>query len=92
MLEKIKSIFFIKIIFSYIEEERKLKIVKYNKAFQNKINIHFINYKIFSGRHIIYEAKGKGKEYDNNNNLVFEGEYLSGEKKEKVKNIMMKVI
>ena len=49
------------------------------------MNINLINYKIFSGRYIIYEEKGKGKEYDNEDYLIFEGEYLNGKKNGKAK-------
>ena len=78
MLESIKSRFFIKLIFSLIEEEKKLKIVKYSKMLQNKIDINLTNYKFFSGKYIKYETKEKikGKEFNIlNDNLIFEGEY-----------------
>ena len=45
MFEKIKSSFFIKIIFSFLDEKTKLKLLKYNKSLQNFININLINYK-----------------------------------------------
>ena len=38
-----KSIYFIKILFSKLEEPNKLKIVKYNKRLQNILNINLIN-------------------------------------------------
>ena len=38
MLKNIKSSYYIKILFIYIEEKIKLKIVKYNKSLQ-KIKI-----------------------------------------------------
>ena len=62
MLDSIKTIYFFQKIFSYIDDKTKLNIVKYCKNLQNKININLINYKVFSGRYIIYEANGKGKE------------------------------
>ena len=34
---------------------------------------------------------GKGKEYNNNGELLFEGEYLNGKKMEKQKNIITMV-
>ena len=85
MLENIKSSYFIKIIFSYLDEKIKLKLMKYNKCLQDNMNINLINYKIFSGRYIIYEEKGKGREYDNEDYLIFEGEYLNGKKNGKAK-------
>ena len=55
MLKNIKSSYFIMIVFSYLDERIKLKIIKYNKIFQNKFDINLINYKLYSGRYIIYE-------------------------------------
>ena len=36
MLKKIKAIFFIKTVFLYLKEVKKLKIVRYNKKAQKK--------------------------------------------------------
>ena len=55
-MEKIKSLKITKLIFSSLDEGIKLNIIKYNKRMQNKINIEFINYQIFSGKYIIYES------------------------------------
>ena len=86
MLENIKSSFFIKIIFSFLDEKTKLKLVKYNKSLQNNININLINYKILSGRYIIYEENGNIKEYSSYDDVLeFEGEYLNGERNGKGK-------
>ena len=86
MLKKIKSIFFIRIIFSYIDEKRKLDTIKYNKNLQTLINVNIINYKILSQKIIIKEIteeKEIWKIYNSmNNNLIFEGEYLNGIGKE----------
>ena len=81
MQENIKSSFFIKIIFSFQVNKTKLKLVKYNKSLQNKIDISLINYKIFSKRYIIYDSNGKGKEYDSyDDSLIFEGSYKNGQR------------
>ena len=64
MLENVKSLYFTKIVFSFVDEKQKLKLVKRNKSLQKKIDISIINYIHFKGRHIIYESNGKGKEYD----------------------------
>ena len=78
MLEKIKSSYFIKILFSILTDSKQLNIVKYNKAIQNKLNININNYKILYGKYIIYEENGKGKEYNiYNNELIFEGKYIN---------------
>jgi len=44
MLENVKSSYFIKIIFSFVDERKKLMIVKYNKSFQKALNVNLINY------------------------------------------------
>ena len=86
MLEIIKASFFIKELFSFINERKKLKIVKYNKSLQNCIDINLINYQFFSCKYIIYEKDGKGKEYIGNTDiLIFEGDYLNGERNGKGK-------
>ena len=86
MLEKIKSSYFIKMIFSFLIETKKLNLVKYNKALQNEININIMNYKVLYGRYIIYEENGIGKEYNiYNNALMFVGEYIKGIKNGKGK-------
>ena len=79
MLENIKSSFFIRLIFSNIKENNKLKLIRHNKSLQKKVNISINNYKLFSGRYIIYETKEKekGKEYKIENDLmIYKGEYL----------------
>ena len=86
MLENIKSIFIMKKLFNYLNEEIKLKVIQYNKRIQSKINISLINYKILSGKYIIYESNQKMKEYNSFNDvLIFEGEYLNGKKNGKGK-------
>ena len=81
MLENIKSLFFIRMFFSIVDEKKKLKIIKYNKSLQRKINISLINYIYFTGKYIIYESEYIGKEYYGcNDKLIFEGEYYNGER------------
>ena len=54
---------------------------KYNKNWQNIMNITIKNYQIFSGRYIIYESKNKGKEFKGFNDLlIYEGGYLNGKR------------
>ena len=87
MLKNIKSIYFIRILFSHINEKQKLKVVKYNKNFKKYIDISIIYYKFFSGRYIIYESNGIGKEYYGyDDKLLFEGEYLNCKRNGKGKN------
>ena len=78
MLKNVKTSYFLRIIFSCIEEKQKLKLIKYNKNLQEKLNIRLINYKLFSRRYIIFESKEEGKEYYYDGTLEFEGEYLNG--------------
>ena len=73
-------------VFLYINEKSKLNIAKYNKNIQKNIDISIINYKLFTGKYIIYESKGFGKEYNSqDNSLIYEGEYLNGERNGKGK-------
>ena len=86
MLENLKSSFFIQKLFSYLLEVKALNIAKYNKSLQNELNINIMNYKMFSGKYLVYEENGKGKIYNAYNNLViFEGEIVNGKKNGKGK-------
>ena len=81
MLAEIKSLFFIKNLFTYVIERKKIDIVKYNKSIQNIINININNYKYFSGKYIIYKDNKNAKEYNGfNNDLIYEGEYSNGKR------------
>ena len=82
MLSNIKSSYFSEIIFSYIYERKKLKLVKYNKSLQKNINISIINYKFYSGKYIIYETNNIGKEYYGSSDILL---YLNGERNGKGK-------
>ena len=83
MLKQIKSTYFSINVFSFVDEKRKLDLVKYNKKFQNKLNISLINYKLFSGYYIIHEGNDMWKIYNAfTDNLIFEGNYLNGKGKE----------
>ena len=85
MLQNSKSIYFLKRLFTFVDEKNKLDIIKYNKNMQNILDISLINYKTFSGRYILYGKNGKGREYNYNDLLVFEGEYLNGKRNGKGK-------
>ena len=80
MLGNIKSIHILKIIFSHLIKALKLEIPKYNKSLQNKINLSINNYKEFTKRYIIYSSKESGKEYNENNELIYEGNFLNGKR------------
>ena len=85
MLKNIKSRKILKDILEPINFQKLLNIVKYNKSLQNKLVIDISYYKIFSKRHIIFEQEGKGKEYNNKDNLIFEGEFKNGKRNGKGK-------
>ena len=83
--DNIKSKYLIQFIFSFIAENIKLKAIKCNKHLQNKLNIELINYQLFSGRYKKYKKNGIVLEYDNDDNLIFEGEYSNGQRNGKGK-------
>ena len=85
MLDNVKSSYILKIFFSFVDEKRKLKLVKYNKNLQQKIDISISYFIHFKSKYIIYKSKGKGKEYDSGHDLIFEGEYVNGERNGKGK-------
>ena len=85
MVENIKSKYIIKIIFTFVNERQKLKIIKHNKKLQNIIDINITNYKFLSRRYVEYEPKGIGKEYYSNGKLKSECKYLNGERNGKGK-------
>ena len=93
MLENIKSLYFLKHIFSNMIEKRALKIIKYNKSLQTKLDKALLNYRIISKHYIIYETKTKGKLYNAyTDKLIFEGEFLNGEKNGKGKEYFFEQI
>ena len=84
--EKDDGYMLIKKMFSHLNEKIKLKIIKYNKNFQKKIDITLNNYKNYSKRYIIYENWYYGKEFEGySDRLIYEGEYLNGERNGKGK-------
>ena len=73
-LYHIKSFPIFKKIFSFVSEKKKLNMIIYNKNYQKKLYINIDNYKKVSGKYIIGERNGEGKEYQaNTNKLIFEG-------------------
>ena len=81
MLDNIKSIYFKKIIFSFLNEGSKLKIIKYNNSLKKLMNVNLINYKIFIGKITIYDSKENVEEYSiHSRKLIYKGEYLNGKR------------
>ena len=86
LLKYIKSKYIIHNLFSFMTEGKKLKIMKYNKFIQKKLQIYINDYEIFSGRYKMEGNNGKVKEYSlDGDKLVFEGEYLNGKRNVLVK-------
>ena len=80
MLKNVKSKYIIKLIFSYIDECSKLKLVKHSLAFQNILNMNIDNYKYFYRRYINYKSNGKVIEYNLYGRVEFEGDYKNGQR------------
>ena len=86
MLNNIKSTYFIKKLFLFLDDGIKLKSIKYNKKLQKILDINLINYRRYANTYIIYEDDKIGKEYNSyNDDLIFEGEYLNGKRNGKGK-------
>ena len=85
LIQSVSSLYIIKNIFSLLSEKKKLKLINYNKNYHKKLDIDINDFKRVSGKHLIVEKNGKGKEYDNENRLLFEGEYFKQKKNGKGK-------
>ena len=84
LINSIKSRNIFKQIFSFIDDDLKLKLIIYNKKIQNvfKIDIDYIKEK--SGKIKFYEKNGTVKVYSlKTNKLIFERHYLNGKKQGK---------
>ena len=82
----VKSSYIIQYIFSFITYRKKLEVVNNNKHFQNLFKINIEDYKKLSGKYVIFDKKGIGKEYKIGTNiLTFEGTYLNGKRNGKGK-------
>ena len=80
-MKNLKSKYIIKELFLFLEENKKLNIIKYSKKYQELFEINIDYYKDKSDKYIIGERNGKGKEYVKYlNKLLFEGEYLNGKR------------
>ena len=64
MLEKIKSTYFRKDIFSFVTEKKKLKLLKHNKKEQKLFNIDLKNYILFKRKFVIFDKNGNAQEFD----------------------------
>ena len=81
MLENVKSSYIIKLFFSHIYERKKLKLIKYSRKIQKKVDVDINNYKLFKRKYVTFDKNGFAKEYGLfDNRLIYEGEYLNGER------------
>ena len=81
-----KSTYFIIKLFLNVDDKKKLKLIKYNKKIQRILDININNYKLFKRKYVVYDKNGIAKEYGiYDDNLIFEGEYLNGERNGKGK-------
>ena len=69
-LKDIKSSYIIKKIFSFLDEEQKLKMIVYNKELQKMHLIDIDDYKEISGKYKVGEKNGKGNEYIIDTNIL----------------------
>jgi len=77
-LNCVKSSYVLKLVLSFFYERKRLNLIKYNKKLQEILGVNIEMFKKISGRYIIGEKNGKGKEYMlNSNTLIFEGDYLN---------------
>ena len=67
MLEKIKSSYSVKNLFTNLEERKKLEIVKYNKSLQDNLYIYLFNYKEFTKKYFYMK---KMEKYKNLMNMI----------------------
>ena len=86
MYKNFKSEYILEMPFLLLGTHKLLKLLKYNKKFQKRFALNIKNYMEFSGRYIIYENNGIGKEYDTfSDKLLYEGKFLNGERNGKGK-------
>ena len=69
-IKDIKSSFIKNRIFSFIYKKQKLDMIIYNKELQRMLSVDIKDYEKISGKYIIKEKLGKGKEYILNTNNV----------------------
>ena len=91
-LNIIRSKYLLQHIFNYLERHKKLILLNYYKTLQYKLKLSIEDYKYETNIIKICGFKGYGKEYNKfSKKLIFEGNYLNGEKMVKVLNIFQMV-
>ena len=84
-IKDIKSKYIIKEAFSFLDEKKKLNMILYNKELKKELKVNIEYYKYISGKYKIGKKNGEGKEYNFDDELIFEGEYLNGKRNGKGK-------
>ena len=82
-LDNILSFEICKKIFSCLTEKKKLEIIQYNNNMQNELDININNYKCFTGKYL--KNENIVREYNHDDKLIYEGEYLNGKRNGKGK-------
>ena len=78
MLENIKTDYFVKLLFSQINERKKLNIFETNIKGKEFVDDELI----FEGKYINGKRNGEGIEYSKFGILIFEGDYLNGKRED----------
>ena len=85
----VNSLYNLREIFSFLQKKKLMNIIIYNKQLQKEYGYNKENYINASGKYKIGKRDGKVKIYILNTNiLLFEGNYLKGEKNGKGKEIL----
>ena len=78
-LDNVKSLYILKDIFSFLCKKSKYKMIIYNNKYKKRFQINIEDYKKLSGKYVIRERNGKGKEYTLDTKLfIFSGYYSNG--------------
>ena len=78
-LDNVKSLYILKHIFLFLCKKSKYKMIIYNNKYKKIFQINIEDYKKLSGKYVIGERNGKGKEYTLDTKLfIFSGYYSNG--------------
>jgi len=74
--ENLKSDYSLKKLFDFIPQRKSLKIIRYNKSIQKRIDVNIVNYKAGSEKYSSIEIEIKPK-------LFINGEFINIEEKDR---------
>ena len=86
MLENIKSLYIFKKIFNHLFEGNKLKIIRFRKKLQKRLNFTILYYKLWCLRKYEQIEEGKDTEFFYDNNSIYIGDYLYNKKIFNIRN------